>query len=347
MAYTIPKLNEIISTAQSDVDTALPGSQSRISRTPLNVLTTSLGGMTYSLYGYAQWIARQTNVIECDDEYLDIWGDTWGVVRNPATYATGTATFTGSNSITIPVGTRISSSEKSYVTTASGTTASGTVTIPIKADKPGSTYNLAATTTSMVKAIANINSTVTVSDISGGVEAEYADSYRSRILSRIHQNGHGGSLKDWQDWTLAVPGVTRAWVNSNELGNGSVTVRFMMDDSYIDGIPLTGDILTVKNALDVNKPITVRLSVEAPEVVTVNVTISGLIGETALTKSAINSEIQAVLKDKSEPNGTVSISWLYAAVSEVTNSNFNITSPTTDIVAPFNSVIKLGTVTYV
>ena len=76
----------------------------------------------------------------------------------------------------------------------------------------------------------------------------------ARLLLRIRRPPHGGARHDYVGWALDKEShglaVTRAWDYGLELGLGTVTVRFMMDDAYADGIPLAADVTTVQTYID-------------------------------------------------------------------------------------------------
>ena len=82
------------------------------------------------------------------------------------------------------------------------------------------------------------------SRLDGGTDEETDEELRARVLRRIRQPPMGGDAYDYVAWALAVPGVTRAWCSPLEMGIGTVTVRFMMDDLRADndGFPIADDI---------------------------------------------------------------------------------------------------------
>ena len=66
-------------------------------------------------------------------------------------------------------------------------------------------------------------------------------------MDRIRQPSHGGASFDYVKWALETPGMaaggaTRAWVFPQELGIGTVTVRFVMDDKPSTIIPYAADV---------------------------------------------------------------------------------------------------------
>ena len=69
----------------------------------------------------------------------------------------------------------------------------------------------------------------------------------------------GGALHDYEQWAMAVPGVTRAWAAA-EMGPGTITVRFLMDDVYPDnhGLPTAADIVAGQRLHRQKRPVTVK-----------------------------------------------------------------------------------------
>lgn len=73
----------------------------------------------------------------------------------------------------------------------------------------------------------------------------------------------GGTQADYEQWALEVPGVTRAFV-TQEMGRGTVTVRFMMDGTYPDGVPKDGDRQAVAAHIETVRPVTADVYVVLP-----------------------------------------------------------------------------------
>ena len=111
---------------------------------------------------------------------------------------------------------------------------------------------------SMNPVIPGITSVICWGNMSGGVDTETDDQLRERILFRIQNPPMGGSQADYVRWARAVPGVTRAWA-APEIGPGTMTVRFLMDDLYPDnyGLPQPADVLVVTNYINLMRPVTV------------------------------------------------------------------------------------------
>lgn len=233
ISFAKPTLQQLIAAAEANINTRIPGADARLRNSILNVLARTVAGQSHLLHNYLDWVARQAIVDTADAENLDNWGGVYAIQRAAAAKASGNVTFTGSNGFTVPAGTELQRADGVlYVTTADATIASGTASAAAEAVSGGVAGNAAAgVSLRLVAPIAGINSAATVaaSGMTGGVDDEGDESYRARILARIQAPPHGGAKSDYEQWALAVAGVTRAWVYPNELGRGTVTVRFVRD----------------------------------------------------------------------------------------------------------------------
>lgn len=345
-----PELADIRARVFADIANKLPGQDPSIAYSPLNALAEALVGATYELYGYLDWVARQTNVLDCEAENLDKYGEIWSIARKSAAYATGTVTFTGTNGSVIPEGSvLISNANTQYRTTAAETIASGTATADVKSVLPGISQNLTAgTLMSTSTPISGVDAAVTVVLISGGSDTESDALFRGRLLDRIAQPPQGGAAQDYVTWAKEVPGVTRAWCYPEELGVGEVTVRFMRDDDPgNDGIPTSGDVTDVYDHINPLRPVTATLTVVAPVASPLNITINGLYPDTTETRAAATAEIINMIRTKAEPGGTIHISWIWEAVSLASGTNYHkITSPTNDTAYANGLICIPGTIAF-
>jgi uncharacterized phage protein gp47/JayE len=181
-----------------------------------------------------------------------------------------------------------------------------------------------------------VDGAATVLTMDGGTDTETDEQLRIRILRRIQQPPMGGDSTDYEAWALAVPGVTRAWASPNEMGIGTVTVRFLMDDLRADndGWPTPTDIATVADYIDKMRPVTLRdCYVVAPIKQFLDVTIANLVPDEEETKAEIEQSIQNMLKIKATPGQTIYLSWIsYAIMNAPSVISFNLVAPTGDFV---------------
>jgi uncharacterized phage protein gp47/JayE len=339
MPFSRPTLTDLRAAAAADVDAALPGAQTVLRYSNLNVLAQTVAGGVHGLYGYLDWIAQQSTPFSATaPEYVEAWGGLKGVVRKAATSAGGAVGFTGAPASLIEALTRLVRADgvvyqlDADVTLGGGGTASGTVT----AVEAGISGNSPAGTTLVLSSpISGVGSTATCPDgLTGGVDVEDTAALKTRMLQAYAGRGRGGAPDDYETWALEVPGVTRAWPQRNGIGPGTVVVLFMMDlvniadDGFpqgTDGVaadetrgtPATGDQLTVADYIfgPGRRPVTALVYVAAPSPNTVTFTIAGV--ASVPTRALIDAAIDTVFIDQGEPGGLVEMSHLESAISAI------------------------------
>lgn len=345
MPFDRPTLSELRAQVAADINAGLPGVDSLLRYSNLGILGDGSAGMINGLYGYLDWIARNAVPFTAQDEHLEGWAALKGVIRKPATAASGTAIFTGTSG-TIPLGAILVRSDGAqFKTTLAGTISAGSVTVPVTAVIAGADGNTAsAAILSLSSGIAGINGQGAVATaIGGGADVETDDEFRTRMIQAYANPAQGGSAADYVTWALAVPGVTRCWVNP--AGNpGTVTLLFMMDDTRAayGGFPqgtngtasaetrashATGDQLILANALFAVQPVTALVSVLAPVANTIGLTIAGISTASTATKAAIAAAFTTALKASAVPGGVTPVSAIEAAIASVSGAaGFVITS---------------------
>ncbi|MBF0247136.1 MAG: baseplate J/gp47 family protein, partial [Alphaproteobacteria bacterium] len=300
MPFQRPPLEALIRAAEAEIEATLPGADASLRRTVLGVLARVLAGGEHGLYGYLDFIVRQALPDTAESEYLDRHADVWGIVRKAAAFAAGAVDFTGVNGTVIAEGTELKRADGvKYATAAEATIAGGSATVAVVAVAAGSAgLANAGQTLTLTTPIAGVDSAATIAagGLIAGADQETDPALLIRLLARIQQPPHGGADFDYPSWALAVAGVTRAWVYAQELGIGTVTVRFMMDATYADGIPLAADVAAVQAAIDAVRPVTADVTVVAPVAVPLSFTISGLNPATQAVKDAIEAELKDLIR---------------------------------------------------
>jgi uncharacterized phage protein gp47/JayE len=303
MPWLTPTLSEVRSLVRDQIHGSLPGSDATIPNSVLRVMSDSQGALCFLTLEYVDWLALQLLPDTAETEWLDRHGNIWLVNsdgttgRKLATLATGTVAATGVNGAIVPAGALIGgpSQNASYQTIAQVVIGLGPTSIDATALQAGSIGNLLPETTlAFLSVIPGVDSPVTVVEMDGGTDTETDDQLRGRILKRIQNPPMGGDADDYEQWALAVPGVTRAWCAPMEMGIGTVTIRFMMDQLRASngGFPLPSDIDTVRAYIDTVRPVTVKdFFVEAPIPYPINLRISYLDLDIASTRAAIEQSL--------------------------------------------------------
>lgn len=348
MTLVRPTLSALIERNRADIESRLPGADSRLRHSVLDVLVRVHAGAAAGLYGYLANVADQIMPDTANAEFLARHSAIWGVLRKAAVATIITATATGTNGATIPAGTQATRSDGAiYATTAAAIVSAGSATITLQAIDAGLDGNLDnGTVLTLAAPVSGINSAVTVLATStAGADEEDDDALRARLLQRIRTPPQGGTAADYVSWALAQPGVTRAWPYPGWLGPGTVGLTFVMDGRE-DPVPLAGDVLAVQNALDQLRPVTAALTVFAPATMPVNFTITVSPSSPAV-EAAIIAELEDFFRREAEPGGRLYLSRINEAISQAEGEfNHIVASPAGDILASPGVLPVLGDVTF-
>jgi uncharacterized phage protein gp47/JayE len=232
MSFERPKLTELVERIQNDAEARYGKPVMR--RSVIGVLSTVAAAVAHGLYGYIEYVIRQTFSSTAEGVFLERRASEYGITRKAATSAEGTVSLEGSGFV--PAGTQLQTEDSVVYETVEDGTAPGVFTI--QAVVAGVEGNLAAgETLTMISPISGVSSEAVASALEGGVDAEDDESLRGRLLDRQKNPPKAGTKEDYVAWALEVAGVTRAWCYPTELGAGNVTLRFMTDGLTDDGIP--------------------------------------------------------------------------------------------------------------
>lgn len=329
----------------------------------LRVLSDAQGGLCHLTLQYIDWLALQLLPDTAETEWLDRHGDIWlvnsdgSVGRKQATFATGTVTFTGTPGTIVPINTPIEGAAATtptrvgYETTAQITIDVIPTNAPVRALDPGIIGNLdVGAVLHMNTTVLGVDDQVTVVELSGGVDTENDDDLRARVLRRIQQPPMGGAAYDYEAWALAVPGVTRAWCYPLEMGIGTVTVRFMMDDLRADndGIPTEDDVKTVTEYINMKRPVTVKdFFVVAPLKYPIDVVLADLVPDTVDVRAEIEASLRDMLMISASPGQTIFAAWKnYAIMSAPNIVSFKMLSTDDDVMPGPGYMPVLGDIIY-
>jgi uncharacterized phage protein gp47/JayE len=311
MPWLTPSLKSLRATTRDNVLAKLRA-KAMVPNSVTRIVSDAMAGLAYLCLLYVDWLAKQLLPDTAEDEWLERQGVIWLVNadgtrgRKPGSCATGIVTMTGQMEITIPLATRLSGIDGTlFETTEQIMLGNEATPVHLQAMTVGVAGNLdAGMTLSFVAAIPGVDGQATVLSLQGGAEAETIDELRGRVLERIQQPPMGGDAEDYVAWATRVAGVTRAWCAPNEMGIGTVTVRFMCDDLRAGngGFPLQEDIDAVQAYLDIVRPVAVKdFFVVAPIPLPIDFTIAQLDADTAAIRAAIEASVAKMLRDKAKP----------------------------------------------
>jgi uncharacterized phage protein gp47/JayE len=353
MSFTRPTLTELVTRVGNDFISRLSLVGPILRRSMVYVLSRVVAGAAHLLHGHLEFITLQIFPDTAEAEYMARHGALFGITRTAATYASGNVVFTGTNAVVIPAGTLVRRADDGaeYETDADGTITGGTVTIAVTASEAGEEANAdEAATLNLVTPIAGVTSAATVASggLDGGNDEESDEDLRARVLERMADQPHGGKETDYVAWAKEVAGVTRAWVFPMELGEGTVTVRFVRDDDG-DGaaiIPSAGEVTTVQEYIDELRPVTAAVTVVAPTAVALDLEIA-LTPDTVAVRDAVEAELADLLRREAEPGGTILLSHIREAISIAEGeTDHELIDPVADVTHTTGQIAILGTITW-
>lgn len=349
MPFDRPTLATLVSRAQADIESRLQGTDPALRRSLAGVLARMDAGLVHGLYGYLEWVALQVMPDTAELEHLERWASIWGVSRKAASAATGAVTCSGTAGAVLPLGTLMQRSDGAqYAAVADVLFTSATAEVPVQAVAAGSVGNMGAGgTLQLVSPVLGVTALGTATaGLTGGADEETDAAFRVRLLARIRNAPHGGDASDYETWALEVPGVTRAWCSPLEMGAGTVTVRFMMDGTYADGIPTADDVARVLAHIDANRPVTAEVFVAAPVPVPLDAHVA-ITPDTPAVRIAVEASWRAAIIRDAVPSGTILVSRLREALSVATGEYDNVLlAPTADVLVATGEIVVPGTLTW-
>lgn len=351
MPFARPTLTELIDRVITDISSRVTGIDSAVlRRSLLGIVGQSEAGAVHMLYGYLDWIAKQSIIDTAEKEYLERWAAIWKVIRKTAGYASGQVAFSGTSGASILAGTIIQRQDGvQYKVLGDAVFTGGPLIVPVLAIEAGEAGNFGASLPIfLLSPIAGVQSTATTSTkIEGGVDVESDESLLSRLLARIQQPPHGGAEHDYEQWALEVAGVTRVWVYPLQMGAGTVTVLFVCDED-VSIIPSPAKVAEVQAYIDspLRRPVTAEVFVAAPVADPLDMNIKLSPNSTAV-QNAVRAELADLIGRDSAPGAPILISRLREAVSLAAGENNNqIVTPTVDVTHATGHMATLGTLTF-
>jgi uncharacterized phage protein gp47/JayE len=344
MPFETPTLPTLISRTTADL------ASDALRQSDAQVLSRTISGASYGLYGYLNWIAKQILPDTADAVTLERQALLrLETPRIPAKSATGSVSFLASAGSVLDANLVVQASDgRQYRVVDAITPVSGINTAQLEAVDGGILGNAAAgLTLKLVQPVTGIDETFTVlaPGITGGSNQESVESLRSRVIRSYQVIPHGGDADDYVTWALECAGVTRAWTVKNYLGPGTVGVFFVRDgDASI--IPDANEIATVKNYIDTKAPVTAEVIVLAPVLKAVNYTIK-LTPDTTVVRTAVTAELTDLHEREAGLGETLLISHIREAISSAQGEVDNVVgSPANDVTAKPNELLTVGAITW-
>ncbi len=346
MAYEIPTLPALIQRTEADFERNAPDA---LRRADAKVAARALSGAAYELYGYQDWIARQSNPATCDEAMLLRWAD-WRLEGGPtpAVAATGPVLVSGSSGGLVDAGQVYRSDDgRRYVVAQAVTLVAGAATLQVIAEDVGTLGNIEAGNLTAVTPVMGVNPTAIIGPdgIVGGTEQEELEALRARVQAAFKNPSKVGNSADFVEWALEVPGVTRAWPLPRWMGPGTFGLAFVRDGDP-DLIPTPAQVTEVQAYLDQKRPVTSEVYALAPEPRPINFSLHLVPDGTAL-RTAVTQALQGLILDAGGPSQTLKISHVRATISNTPGETDHVLSvPAADVVLGANQVAVLGVMTW-
>lgn len=348
MAFNKPTLTELQSRIAADIERHT--NQSASNRGDIYFgIARAHAGACYGLHGHLDYNRDQLFDDSASDESLLKRAAEMGIYQIAAIRASGTATIPGTDGEVVKARTIFTLDDTTYITTADATVAAGIATLSLQAFEAGAAGNLAAgQELTIFKTQANIDTTATIVEMSGGADVELIARVRERLRQRRQNPPMGGNEQDYIAWAKAAhPDVTRAWVYSNESGLGTVVLRFVTDN-LASPIPTPAIKQAVFDYIDQQRPTGMAgFSVASLTVQPVDIVFTSLTPNTTAVQQAVVAEISDYITRESTPGGVLKISQLTEAISLASGETDHVITTTQNIQATSkNHLLVLGNVTF-
>jgi uncharacterized phage protein gp47/JayE len=348
MTWTRPTLEALIEQTSVELATRL-GLGPLQRRSVLGVLGRVAAGLAHSAHGHLEFIADQILPTTATGAYLEQHASLRGLARKAATFASGTVTFTGLDGSVVPSGARLQRVDGvEYEVTAATTLGSlGTGTAPVEALLPGAAGNASGgASMTLQTSAAGVQPTATVVELTGGEDQETDEQLRERILAVWRARPEAGTEADYIAWSLEVPGITRAWAYGRTPQLGSVTLYVVADSNTPTIAPTSAQLAAVQDLVNLRRPITARVLVQAPTLAPVALSIR-VSPDTPAVRAAVTASLSDAIARDAAPGGTIRRSRLAQAIADAPGEEWHeLTLPSGDVVAAPGTLSTLGAITW-
>ena len=293
--------------------------------------------------------------------YLDRLADELaGLSRRAATPAVVTLSISGTAGATVPAG--------SLFATASGTNFAtdeavklddkGTGTVKATAQSTGAGGNVAAGTITVIPvSIYGVSKVTNEAAAYNGYEEETDGALLERLLFAVRQPATSGNVYHYIEWSTSVSGVGA--VKVLPLRNGNGTVKVIVVNANKD-TPSEELLQSVRDTIAENAPIGATVTVTAPTLKTVNVSlkVTNGTGNADAIKTALTKYFKASVfgKNYTTQKSTDTVTISYAQIGRIILDNsdttgvndyddLTINSGTENIVCAVDNLPVVGTVT--
>lgn len=362
MPFAIPTLRDLVERARLSFRAHLPGTDAWLWPNNIGPSAKVMAGLTSEVFGFADYISRQRLPLTAEKEHLDDHGKMYGLARRIATAARGQVRFIATTALTVDDGAIVERSDGVQFRIPSGAAIPGPGELLLEAvavtngAATQSVVGTPLTATSGVTGTAAIS--VYTNGFVGGGDIESDESFRARILFRVRNIPQGGSAADYVSWATDMPGVTRAYVERNWRGAGTVRVFVLFDNDYPHGIAPQSVLAPVRDYIEALRPAGAIVTVVPPTAFPIDMVVRGLSPDRPAVRNAIVEETSAMFRRVARPAGgdvelpgidylatpqTFSRSWLWQSAANASGEKrHEVIAPVVDQVIPAGSIATLN-----
>jgi uncharacterized phage protein gp47/JayE len=215
----------------------------------------ALAPVALELYAAANWaqeVLKRGFASTAFGPYLDLRCEEHGVVRRPASTASGTVEISGNAGTVVPAGTRVatltdSDSETNSIefeTTVDGVLdGGGKALLAIIAVEAGAKGNVPSGAIALLaQSVSGINGVLNLTETYGGSDIETDASLLERYYIKIRRPGTSGNKADYMQWALEIAGVGGVQVEPIWAGPGTVRLFILDSEKRAAGTELVGNV---------------------------------------------------------------------------------------------------------
>lgn len=274
----------------------------------------------------------------------------FGISRKQGVAAKGQVTFLGSDNVTVPTGTLVTTSGGlKFITSSPAVILNGKGSASIEAYDFGIKYNVPSNTITLLPSqVAGVIGVSNEAPTSGGADVESDSDLLMRFLLKAGTPATSGNAAHYKIWATEVPGVGDAEVIP--LWNGPGTVKVVILDSNKRS-PSKDIVSAVQSHIEEERPIGAQVTVEGAEEVPIDISVSlQLLSGADLTevKTQISNGVQAYLEELAFKDAVVRYTRIANVLLDVEDivdyKDLTVNLGGSNIEVPEGSVAVLGTV---
>jgi phage-related baseplate assembly protein len=347
-------LTDMIAEYQDAYQISTGESKTLASGDPVRIWIYAQALRIYAAYQLIDQAAKYNLLKYSTGDYLENLGARVGVIRDAASGATVTQQFTLSkaqtSAVTIPAGTRVSTSDNVFFATMKEVeiaAESTSVTVSAECVTTGTAGNgyTAGQINILVDPIQFVASTVNTTKSQGGADEEDDDALRGRIFLKPESFSVAGPSGAYEYFVKDCKStITDVKVLG---GNGTVNVYFILEDGVLPESTLIEEVAEYLSA-DTRRPLTDKVNVAVPGTVNYSVNIDYYIkksdqGSISTIKTAVSAAVaEYIVWQKSKIGRDINPAKLVAMVMNAGANRVVVNSPEYTVIGDTEVAVATG-----